>query len=270
MFPIVFQSGFISVKTLWLFTIVSMLVAIYVALNRLKRQRVDFLLLVKYSSSLIVFSLIFSRFTFFILNTNTYGPSFDLRTLINIFAIWDQGFSFWGAVIGLSGMLTYRLIKAGENLWKWFDALTVPLLVGMAIGNIGQLLGGTSYGTPTNLPWGVSYNIELVKYTVPVHPVQIYSIILIVLILYGKKKIKERSKFFEREGNSGLYFTFSAFLAFFFLEFFRGDDTITLLGIRLESYLFFILILVSGKALYTRFKQFKHPQHEPDQPSQII
>ncbi len=263
MLPVIFESGFISIKTYWVFIVAALLISSYLAVNRLKRQRVDFLLLIKQSSSYVLIPLIISRLTFFILNTNTYLPALDLRTFINFFSIWDQGLSIWGGITGFFIILTIRLIKAKEDIWKWYDALIVPLLIGMAIINIGQFLGGFSYGSPTNLPWGTHYELDNVMYTVAIHPTQIYTLITIILILWSKKKIQNKSHFFKREGNASIYLTFMSSLAFFLLEFLRGDDTITILNIRLDAYMFFLLSVVSAYALYHRYKEFKHTKHEP-------
>ncbi len=263
MLPVIFESGFISIKTYWIFVVISLLISSYLAVNRLKRQRVDFLLLIKQSTSYVLFSLIFSRLVFFVWNTDTYSPYFDFRTFFNLFAIWDQGLSVWGAIVGFFIILTYRLVKAKEEIWKWYDALVVPVLIGLGIISIGQFLGGFAYGSPTNLPWGIHYELDNVKYTVPIHPSQIYNLISIILILWSKKKIQSKSNFFKKEGNTSLYLTSISSFVFFLLEFLRGDDTISILNIRLGAYLFFLLSATSTYALYKRYKEFKHPHYEP-------
>lgn len=267
MLPVIFESGFISIKTYWIFIVAAILISAYLAVNRLKRQRVDFLLLIKQSSSYVVIPIIISRLVFFILNTDTYSPSLDLRTFFNLFAIWDQGLSVWGGIIGFFIILTFRLIKAKEEIWKWYDALTVPFLIGLAIINIGQFLGGFAYGSPTNLPWGIHYELDNVMYTVPIHPTQIYTLISIIFILWSKKKIQTRTDFFKKVGNATVYLTFLSSFAFFLLEFLRGDDTITILNIRLDAYFFLLLSVASGYALYHRYKDFKHPKHESTETS---
>lgn len=246
----------------------ALLISSYLAVNRLKRQRVEFLLLIKKSTSYVLVPLIFSRLIFFFLNSDAYTPGFDFRTLKNFIAIWDQGFSIWGAITAFFVLLTLRLIKAGENIWKWYDAFIVPVLVGLGIVNIGQFLGGYAYGRPTNLPWGVHYELDIVTYTVPIHPTQIYSLIFILLLMWSKKRIGSKSDFFTVEGNSTLYFGTAASFGFFLLEFLRGDDTIVLLNIRLDAYLFFILGLIGGYLLFGRYKQFKHHTHEPSETPQ--
>lgn len=256
MFPIIYDSTYVSIQTFWVFVVLSLLVSSHLSLKRLKRERVDFNILIKYSSGFLFWAFIFSRLTFFVLNPEIYVPGFDLRTLINFISIWDQGFSFWGGFIGFAGTLAYRLKRSEENIWKWFDAMLSPILIGIAVANFGQFLGGYGYGKPTGLPWGVSYELYNVKYTVPVHPTQIYSILIIVAILTAKNLIQKRNDFFTREGNSAIFLTTFSSLGFFLLEFLMGDDTFTLLNFRINSYLFLLIFLVSGYALIRRY-------HEP-------
>ena len=135
-----------------------------------------------------------------------------------MFSIWDQGLSIWGGIIGFFIILTFRLIKAKEEIWKWYDALVVPLLIGLAIINIGQFMGGFAYGSPTELPWGISYELDNVKYTVPIHPTQIYSLIAIILILWSKKN-SIQIRIFQKEGNTSLYFGATGSFTFFSLNF---------------------------------------------------
>ncbi len=263
MLPTLYESGHISIQTLWVFVAIALLSASYLAVERLKRARVDFVLFIKHRTSLLLFALIGSRFVFFFFHTDTYFPAFDLRTLYNFIAIWDQGLSFWGAEIGFAATLTFHLLKAKENLWKWFDALIVPLLVGLAIGNIGAFLGGYSYGTPSNLPWAVRYELYNVKYTVPIHPTQLYVILFIILALLSLKKLKNRSHFFEQEGNTSLFLVSALSFIFFLLEFLRGDDTLLIFGTRFPIFLFALLFLFSGTKLGCRYHHFKLKSHGP-------
>lgn len=262
MIPILYEAGFISIQTLWVFAVVGILVSSYLAIERLKRARVNFTLLIQYSSFFLMWSLIGSRIIYFVTHTDTYLPGLDLRTIGNFFAIWDQGLSFWGAILALTFAMAYKLRKSEENLWKWADALSIPFLVGISIGLFGAFLAGYSYGTPTNLPWGILYESYNVKYTVPVHPVQLYEILGIGLLFFGKKHLSKRTPFFEKEGNTALYFGTLYFTLSFILEFLRGDDTLLILGMRLSHLGFFFLAIVCAYTLYKRFKPKHHGSPE--------
>ena len=262
MIPILYESGFISIQTLWVFAVAGILVASYLAIERLKRARVNFTLLIQYSSFFLIWSLIGSRIVYFLSHTDAYLPGLDLRTIGNFFAIWDQGFSFWGASIAFVIAMIYKLRKSEANVWKWADALSVPFLVGVCVGLFGAFLAGYSYGTPTNLPWGILYESYNVKYTVPVHPVQLYEIFLIGILFMGKKHLSKKTSFFEKDGNTALYFGSLYFLLSFILEFLRGDDTLLILGIRVTHIGFLFFTLLCAYTLYKRLKPKHHGSPE--------
>lgn len=254
MLPFLFDSRFVTIQTVWVFAIIAVLVASYLAIQRLKRARVNFTLFIEHSSFFFLIAFIFSRITYFVQHTDAYFPAFDLRTIGNFLSIWDQGFSFWGGLFGFLIAFLYRIHKSEENKWKWLDALMVPLIVGMGIGCVGNFLGGYSYGNPTELPWGVQYEVFSVKYTVPVHPVQLYELLFLIALLWSKRLIQKKTEFFEREGNATLFYSVVLSLGFFGLEFFRGDDTLLIWGVRLPEILFFLLFLLSGFFLLKRLK----------------
>lgn len=257
MIPILFESGIISIQSLWVFCVIAILVAGYLSIKRLKRRRVDFTLFIKHSTSFFISALILSRVVYFLAHPDTYFPAFDWRTVKNFFSIWDQGFSFWGAAIGFFGMMSYHIKKAGEPLWKWMDALSVPMMVGLLIGYIGTFLGGYAYGIPSELPWAIQYESFNVRYTVPVHPTQIYYVLYISLLLWGKAKLKMKTEFFKTDGNTTIYFMTSFFLGSFLLEFLRGDDTLLILGWRLPLFIYAAVFLGFGFKFIQRIKVYK-------------
>ena len=139
---------------------------------------------------------------------------------------------------------------------KWLDALIVPLGTGIVIANFGQLLDGQAYGIPTNLPWGITYESINVKYTVPVHPTQIYSMLYVSGIISILKKYRKH-EFLKHEGNQTLIaITLYSFIRFL-TEFLRGDDVSEIFGIRIASAISLVIFFISGYCLYKRIKSFK-------------
>jgi phosphatidylglycerol:prolipoprotein diacylglycerol transferase len=66
-------------------------------------------------------------------------------------------------------------------LWNTADALSAPLALGLAFEQIGALLAGSGYGTPSGARWTVTYSsAEAAQWSgtplgIPVHPVQAYA-----------------------------------------------------------------------------------------------
>lgn len=196
-------------------------------------------------------TLLTSRLVFFLMNQAFYMPTFSFNRLLGFFYIWDKGLSFWGGLAGFIFILIIVLIKRGENILRWLDALVIPLGIGIIIANFGQLLDGQGYGRETILPWGITYQSINVKYTVPIHPTQIYSMLYISGILYFFNRFKKHN-FFEKDGNKTLAAIAIYSLCRFGSEFFRGDDTVEIFGIRLAAIISLTAFLISGWFLRKR------------------
>lgn len=86
------------------------------------------------------------------------------------------GFTWFGGLLG--GFLAFLILgkRAGFPLLRFLDALSPAGAFGYAIGRMGCLLSGDGdYGTPTTLPWGMSFPNGVVPTTERVHPTPIYE-----------------------------------------------------------------------------------------------
>lgn len=72
-------------------------------------------------------------------------------------AIWTGGLSFHGGLIGAiaSGLLVLKRYNATKRFWELADAAAAPLLLGAAIGRIGNWANQELYGYPTQMPWAI-------------------------------------------------------------------------------------------------------------------
>jgi len=84
------------------------------------------------------------------------------------------------------GMLTGSLAVLGYLRWKQLpigraaDALAPIAPVLYAMFRLGCLLNGDDYGPPTRLPWGMRFPAGSPPTSEPVHPTQVYEILLMV------------------------------------------------------------------------------------------
>ncbi len=76
-----------------------------------------------------------------------YGP----------FAIWDGGMGIWGGVaLGAAvGVWYLRRRLSAVDVNRFINALTPGLLVGQAIGRIGNYFNQELFGKPSTLPWAL-------------------------------------------------------------------------------------------------------------------
>ena len=76
----------------------------------------------------------------------------------HIFAVWEGGMAFFGAII--SSVLTILVIswRRGYSFWLMFDAGVLFAVVGQPIGRIGNVINGDILGYQSNLPWATAYD----------------------------------------------------------------------------------------------------------------
>ena len=92
------------------------------------------------------------------------------------------GLSWFGGFVGgvLAGMIVMR--RQRLPIMATIAAATPALAIGHAIGRIGCLLVGDDYGTPSNLPWAISFPRGLPPVDVPVHPAMVYEAVALLPI----------------------------------------------------------------------------------------
>ncbi len=168
-------------------------------------------------------------------------------TPIKVFYVNEGGISQWGGIFGAMlgiWIWSYRNRGVGRaqaepstadrgdvppskiNFWKLLDALSLPALVGLAVGRIGDVINGEHHGTPTTLPWGVRY-VNAHTLGQPgsvVHPEVAYEMILclglVVLLLPFYGRLKARFP----DGVLGLWFLGVYAVGRFFLSYLRADQ----------------------------------------------
>ncbi len=95
------------------------------------------------------------------------------------------GFAWFGALIGGFTALVLLARKYGMKVLLMLDVASPGAALGYGVGRIGCLISGDGdYGTPTSLPWGMSFPNGLVPTTERVHPTPIYEFLGALVIFY--------------------------------------------------------------------------------------
>ena len=112
----------------------------------------------------------------------------------HILMVWMGGLSFYGGLIGALIALVVFARRRGLPLLTVFDVAAPGAAIGQAIGHLGCLVGGDSYGVPTNLPWALIYVNPgaMAPLGIPLHPAQAYEAILLGLLFVGLWLGRER------------------------------------------------------------------------------
>src|SRR5690348_1365848 len=105
-----------------------------------------------------------------------------------------MGFAWFGAVIGGFVALVLLARSYKMKVLLMLDIASPAAAIGYGIGRIGCLTSGDGdYGTPTSLPWGMSFPNGLVPTTQHVHPTPIYEAIAATLIFWYLWRQGEKS-----------------------------------------------------------------------------
>lgn len=153
---------------------------------------------------------------------------------IEILEVWNGGIHIYGAFIlgGLALLLYIRVRKL--PLLIFLDGIGLGLLLGQAIGRLGNFINQELYGPPTTLPWGLRidqahrippYN-DMTKYpdSVRFQPLFLYEmtwdLLGFVLILWIARRFQKQL----RTGDVFLLFLIWSPLGRFFIEFLRTDS----------------------------------------------
>ncbi|MDO8487387.1 MAG: prolipoprotein diacylglyceryl transferase [Candidatus Curtissbacteria bacterium] len=115
-----------------------------------------------------------------------------------IFAITNGGLGIFGALAGVFiGFWFVAKIKKVDFL-KLLDLISPALILGQAIGRIGNFINQEGFGPPTNLPWGVAidpaHRPGQYLFSTHFHPTFFYEAILEVLAFIVLIKMSSKLK----------------------------------------------------------------------------
>ncbi len=155
---------------------------------------------------------------------------------LRLFVFWDGGFSYLGGAIGIGVILYLATRNQRATFLQWLDVLLPATCFGLTFDWLGKFFAGQSYGKPTDLFWGVTYDALGVRYVVPVHPVQLYYAITFFLLTFLLLVIRKKS---QRAGAETLFGIVTASLITYTFEYYRGDFSIPVFATQLD---FFVLV----------------------------
>jgi phosphatidylglycerol---prolipoprotein diacylglyceryl transferase len=136
------------------------------------------------------------------------------------------GLVWFGGLFGAVLAVVIVTLLSKQRLAAVMDAGALAVAVGYAVGRIGCFLRGDDYGTPTSLPWGMSFPKGLPPTSVKVHPTQLYesaaSLVIFAILVWV---ISPR---FRREGPLMFAYLILAGVERFLVEFIRTNPPVAL------------------------------------------
>ena len=167
MHPVIVRIGPITVFSYGLMLALAFGLAVFWASRQAVKRGIRVQTVLDLSLWMLIFGLAGGRLLFVLLNRSAFPTWLDaIRT-------WEGGLSFHGGLLGAVGALVVFARRRALDTWELMDLLSPAAALGYAVARIGCFLNGCCYGTPTNLPWGVTF--PGVQNAVHVHPTQIYA-----------------------------------------------------------------------------------------------
>lgn len=252
--PNVFQVFGLQVTWHGVFTAIGIVAGVWLAVRVASSPRIGLDADTGFTIGMIVVAsgLVGARLLYVIEN---YGDNSNIDSFIDIFRITEGGISIWGAMIGGAlGGWAYGLKNKLPSA-ALADAAAFGMLLGLAIGRIGDIINGEHFAKATDLPWGVYYtNVNSPAFfRDPSHPAVAYEMIgdLVILGIIALMWNRVQPK-------SGVIFC-TAFILYaimrFFVSFLRIDSEEPFLGLSVPQVVSIGVIIVATPLLYYFMKR---------------
>ncbi len=196
MYPEVFHIGPLPVRSYGLMLAVSFFLGVLYINFMARKYKRPFEPLLTIAYIMIIGGVVGAR-VFYVL---THLNDFSGKWLSSFNPIGGDQFGiaglnlYGGVIVAILGTVAYCRMKKMSVL-DVFDFFSPTLGLGLAFTRIGCFLNGCCFGTPTDLPWGVSFPVGSIPYYIfgnaHLHPSQLYSSLyglLLFLLLHTMMK----------------------------------------------------------------------------------
>jgi len=162
-------------------------------------------------------------------------------------SVSGAGFTWYGGVLGGAAAVLLAARARGLGVRDLLGACALALALGYGMGRIAcQFAGDGTYGTPSNLPWAMSYPHGAVPTQQRVHPTPVYETLTSLLIFALLWRLRTRMAPLRL---FGLYLLLAG-AERFLVEFLRRNQQV-LLGLT-QPQLFALGLGIGGLALLLR------------------
>lgn len=153
--PILFSIGKIKITYYGLMYAISFVLGIELGKRYGKQRGISPETVENYAFVAMISGLIGGRLYYVLFNLDYY-----LNYPADIIAVWKGGMAIHGGILGgIIGTCIYGAVKKINPLLLG-DIAAAPLLLGQAIGRIGNLMNGEIYGVPVFTPFKVIFTLK--------------------------------------------------------------------------------------------------------------
>lgn len=192
MFPILFFVGPVGIRTAVVVVVVAVCAGAWVAARRMRRRGLPAALVHDVVAPALVAGLVGAR----LVHALAFDPAWFLSRPSELLAIWKGGFAEEGGFLGGVAAAMWFCRRRGVGFWTFGDALAPGVALAQAIARVAALLGGSGYGTPTAVPWAVTFSDPNAgaPLGIPLHPTQMYealaALLLTAILLTAERRVR--------------------------------------------------------------------------------
>jgi len=222
MYPRLLEFGPFTVYSYGVLLAAAYLLGLYSAVRRARRFGIDADRVLDMGIYLIISALLGAKLLLLIVDFE-----FFRRNPRELWTLARSGGVFYGGLVAATLVGIWYVRKYRLPLWKTGDAVAPGIALGHVIGRMGCVLAGCCYGTPTTLPWGITFTDTYAAANVgtplhvALHPTQLYDAGAELLILVLLLATERRGRPFPGRTFWGYIFLYA--VSRFGVEFFRGD-----------------------------------------------
>jgi len=182
----------------------------------------------------------------------------NLKDIINI---RNGGLAIHGGLLFGLGLMVFLVLRKKQNFIDWLDIAVPGIALAQAIGRWGNYFNSEAHGTPTDLPWAIECQGELV------HPTFLYEsvwclLLCIFLCWFDNRNIRKGTGF---KGQIFCLYGILYSVERFFVEGLR-TDSLYLDAERTikQAQVISASIIVAGIILYFALKKVKWPEKKEE------
>jgi phosphatidylglycerol:prolipoprotein diacylglycerol transferase len=244
MHPILFNIGSWPVYSYGVLLALAYLAGLQLAVIRARRAGLDGARVMDLGIYLIIAALVGAKLMLIAVDFNYFrNQPRELLSLVR------AGGVFYGGLLAAFGVALWLVRRYKLPVWTTADLIAPGIALGHIVGRFGCLLAGCCYGRPTSVAWAVTFTDPVAATNVgtplqvPLHPTQLYDAGAEALILAILLFTERRGRPFP--GRTFWMYMLLYAISRFVIEFYRGDERGSILGLSTSQFVSVILVPVS-------------------------
>lgn len=187
-----------------------------------------------------------------------------IQNPLSVIEVWHGGMASHGGFVGVFLAICWFSKKNKIDFWQVSDIVVTLAPLGLFFGRIANFINAELIGKASQVPWAIIFPIknhlgEVISYTPPCHPSQLYQALLegLALFLYTQMRFWLSDNKSRIKGLIVAEFLISYAILRMIAEAFREPDASLIWGLSRGSFYSLFLIVVGAAIFVLRLKTKK-------------